>query len=98
MPLPALQRLEWKFEQRRRLLELKRDEFEREIGRHIQLFEQKKGALERKLEEQFESHRRRFEQRLKTQKKKIETQIRRLEEKNGIRLDDEVRFIRTWIE
>ena len=41
MPHPALQRLEWKFEQQRRLLELKRDEFEREIGRHIQLFEQK---------------------------------------------------------
>jgi phosphatidylethanolamine/phosphatidyl-N-methylethanolamine N-methyltransferase len=98
MPLPALQRLEEKFEQQRRLLELKRDEFERGIGRHIQLFEQKKGALERKLEEQFENHRRKFEQRLETQKKKIETRIRRLEEKNGIRLDDEVRFIRTWIE
>jgi phosphatidylethanolamine/phosphatidyl-N-methylethanolamine N-methyltransferase len=98
MPHPALQRLEWKFEQQRRLFELKRDEFEREIGRHIQLLEQKKGALERKLEEQFENHRRRFEQRLETQKKKIETRIRRLEEKNGIRLDDEVRFIRTWIE
>jgi phosphatidylethanolamine/phosphatidyl-N-methylethanolamine N-methyltransferase len=98
MPLPALQRLEWKFEQQRRLFELKRDEFERGIDRHIQLFEQKKGALERKLEEQFENHRRRFEQRLETQKKKIETRIRRLEEKNGIRLDDEVRFIRTWIE
>jgi phosphatidylethanolamine/phosphatidyl-N-methylethanolamine N-methyltransferase len=98
MPLPALQRLEEKFEQQRRLFELKRDEFEREIDRHIQLFEQKKGALERKLEEQFENHRRRFEQRLETQKKKIETRIRRLEEKNGLRLDDEVRFIRTWIE
>src|SRR5262245_60502694 len=94
MPHPALQRLEWKFEQQRRLFELKRDEFEREIGRHIQLLEQKKGALERKLEEQFENHRRRLE----SQKKKIETRIRRLEEKNGIRLDDEVRFIRTWIE
>ena len=32
------------------------------------------------------------------QKKKIEIHIRRFEEKNGIRLDDEVRFIRTWIE
>src|SRR5262245_21978917 len=98
MPLPALQRLEEKFEQQRRLLELKRDEFERQIDRRIQLFEQKKDALERKLEEQFENHRRKFEQRIETQKKKIETQIRRLEERNGIRLDDEVRFIRTWIE
>lgn len=98
MPLPALQRLEKKFEQQRRLFESKRDEFGREIDRHIQLFEQKKGALERKLEEQFESHRRKFEQRFETQKKKIETRIRRLEEKNGIRLDDEVHFIRSWIE
>jgi phosphatidylethanolamine/phosphatidyl-N-methylethanolamine N-methyltransferase len=98
MPLVALQRLEKKFEQHRRLFELKCDEFEKEIGRHIQRFEQKKGALERKLEEQFENHRRKFGQRLETQKKKIESGIRRLEEKNGIRLDDEVRFIRTWIE
>jgi phosphatidylethanolamine/phosphatidyl-N-methylethanolamine N-methyltransferase len=98
MPLPALQRLERKFEQQRRLFELKRDEFEREIGRQIQLFEQKKDALERKLEEQFENHRRKFGQRLETQKKRIETRIRRLEERNGIRIDDEVRFIRTWIE
>jgi phosphatidylethanolamine/phosphatidyl-N-methylethanolamine N-methyltransferase len=98
MPLPALQLLEKKFEQQRRLFESKRDEFGREIDRHIQLFEQKKGALERKIEQQFESHRRKFEQRFETQKKKIETRIRRLEEKNGIRLDDEVHFIRSWIE
>ncbi|HEY7764774.1 MAG TPA: methyltransferase, partial [Aestuariivirgaceae bacterium] len=26
------------------------------------------------------------------------TKIRRFEEKKGIRLDDEVRFIRTWLE
>src|SRR6266581_2913664 len=58
MPLPALQLLEKKFEQQKRLFEVKKGELEREIGRHIQLFEQKK----------------------------------------GIRLDDEVRFIRTWIE
>jgi phosphatidylethanolamine/phosphatidyl-N-methylethanolamine N-methyltransferase len=30
--------------------------------------------------------------------KKIERQIRHFEQKNGIRLDDEVRFIRSWIE
>ena len=98
MPLPALQLLEKKFEQQKRLFEVKKGELEREIERHIQLFEQKKGALERKIEQQFESHRRRFEQRLETQKRKFGVQIRRFEEKNGIRLDDEVRFIRTWIE
>src|SRR2546423_521864 len=30
--------------------------------------------------------------------KKIEKHIRLFEQKNGIRLDDEVRFIRSWIE
>lgn len=98
MPLPALQRLEKKFEQQKRLLELKRGAFEREIERHLERFEQRKGALERKIEQQFENHKKRFGQKFETQKKKIETQIRRLEQKNGIRLDDEVRFIRSWIE
>src|SRR6266849_5727516 len=37
-------------------------------------------------------------QTLQLLKKKIETQIRRFEQKNGIRLDDEVRFIRSWFE
>ena len=98
MPLPALQLLERKLEQQRRLFELKKGAFEREIGRHIQFFEQKKGALERKIEQEFENQIKKFEQRLETQKKKFEIHIRRFEQKNGIRLDDEVRFIRTWIE
>jgi phosphatidylethanolamine/phosphatidyl-N-methylethanolamine N-methyltransferase len=64
MPLPALQLLEKKFEQQKRLFEVKKVELEREIERHIQIFEQKKGAFEKKIEQQFESHRRKFEQRL----------------------------------
>ncbi|SRR6266545_1095922 len=98
MPLPALQLLERKFEKHIRLFELKKGVIERKIERHIQIFEQKKGALEKKIEQQFENHKKKFEQKFETQKKKIETQIRRLEQKNGIRLDDEVRFIRSWIE
>jgi phosphatidylethanolamine/phosphatidyl-N-methylethanolamine N-methyltransferase len=101
MPLPALQLLERKFEQQRRLFELKKGAWEREIGRHIEIFEQKKGALERKIELQFETHRKKIEQKLESQKKKIETQFRRLgrlEQNKGIRLDDEFRFIRSWIE
>jgi len=39
-----------------------------------------------------------FELRKGALERKIETQIRRLEEKKGIRLDDEVRFIRSWLE
>src|SRR5713226_575724 len=98
MPLPALQLLERKFEKQRRLFELKKGELGREIERHILFFEQKKGALERKIEQQFDAHKKKIEQKLETQKKKIETQIRRFEQKNGIRLDDEVRFIRSWFE
>jgi phosphatidylethanolamine/phosphatidyl-N-methylethanolamine N-methyltransferase len=98
MPLPALQLLEQKLEQQRRLFELRKGALERTIEQHIQLFEQRKGALEKKIEHQFETHRKKFEQKFDTQKKKIETRIRRFEQKNGIRLDDEVRFIRTWIE
>src|SRR5215469_13353288 len=71
---------------------------EQKLERQKQLFEQHKDALEKKLEHQFETHRKRFEQKFDTQKKKIETRIRRFEQKNGIRLDDEVRFIRCWIE
>src|SRR5438128_4808789 len=96
MPLPALQLLERKFEKQRRLFELKKGELGREIERHILFFEQKKGAFEKKIEQQFDAHKKKIEQKLETQKKKTEIQIRRFEQKNGIRLDDEVRFIRSW--
>jgi exonuclease VII large subunit len=98
MPLPALQLLEQKLEKQKRLFELRRGALEKTIEQHIQLFEQRKGALEKKIEHQFETHKKKFEQKFDTQKKKIETRIRRFEQKNGIRLDDEVRFIRSWIE
>ena len=98
MPLPALQLLERKFERQRRLFELKKGELGREIERHILFFEQKKGAFEKKIEQQFDAHKKKIEQKLETQKKKIEIQVRRFEQKNGIRLDDEVRFIRSWFE
>jgi phosphatidylethanolamine/phosphatidyl-N-methylethanolamine N-methyltransferase len=68
MPLPALQLIERKFEQQKRLFELKTDALGREIDRHIQL---------------FENHRRRFEQKIETHKKKFEVQIRRFEQRNG---------------
>src|SRR5437867_4015614 len=96
MSLPSLQLLEQELEKQKRRFELRKDAFERRIERHIQLFEQRKGAFERKIEQQFETHKKKFEQKLDTQKKKIETRIRRFEQKNGIRLDDEVRFIRSW--
>jgi phosphatidylethanolamine/phosphatidyl-N-methylethanolamine N-methyltransferase len=50
------------------------------------------------LEKRFEKQIRLFELKRGALERKIGTQIRRFEKKNGIRLDDEVRFIRTWIE
>jgi phosphatidylethanolamine/phosphatidyl-N-methylethanolamine N-methyltransferase len=50
--------------------------------------------LEKKIERQF----RLFELKRGALERKIGTHIRRFEQKNGIRLDDEVRFIRSWIE
>jgi phosphatidylethanolamine/phosphatidyl-N-methylethanolamine N-methyltransferase len=98
MSLPALQLLEKKFEKQRRLFELRRGELERTLERHIAQLEEKKGAFERKIEQQFETQKKRFEQKFESHKKRIGTKIRRFEEKKGIRLDDEVRFIRTWLE
>src|SRR5436305_9623136 len=56
--------------------------------------------LERKFEKQrrlFELKRDELERKIELQKKKLETRIRRFE-KNGLRLDDEMRFIRSWFE
>ncbi len=98
MPLPALQRLERKFEQQIRLFETKKGAIEREIDRHIELFERKKGVLERKIEQKFEAQKKKIGQTIESQKKKIETHIRLFEQKKGLRLDDEVRFFRSWFE
>jgi phosphatidylethanolamine/phosphatidyl-N-methylethanolamine N-methyltransferase len=95
MAILALQNLERELEKQKRRFELKRGALGREIGReierHIQLFERKRGELE----QQFESHRRRFEEKIKRFEAKLDA---KLESKNGIGLNDEVRFIRTWIE
>jgi len=50
------------------------------------------------LEKKFERHMRLFELKKGALERKIETQIRRLEAKKGIRLDDEMHFIRSWLE
>ena len=68
--------------------------FEKKIGRQIRLLEARKNLIERKIERQI----RRFEQKRDGIGRKIEQQIRQFELKKGIRLDDEVRFIRSWIE
>jgi phosphatidylethanolamine/phosphatidyl-N-methylethanolamine N-methyltransferase len=68
--------------------------FEQKIGRQIRILEFRKNVIERKIEKQI----RIFEQKRDGIGKKIEKQIRQFELKRGIRLDDEVRFIRSWIE
>jgi len=68
--------------------------FEQQIERQLRLLEARKYLIERKIERQI----RLFERRRDDIGKKIEDQIRQFERKKGIRLDDEVRFIRSWIE
>ena len=67
---------------------------EKHFEKHIRLFELKRGAIEKKIETQF----RLLELKRGAIEKKIGTHIRRFEQKNRGRLDDEVRFIRSWIE
>src|SRR5580658_10400197 len=68
--------------------------FEQKIGRQLRILEFRKNIIERKIERQI----RLFEQRRNGIGRKIEEQVRQFELKKGIRLDDEVRFIRSWIE
>jgi len=68
--------------------------FERKIERHIRLLEAKRYVIERKIGR----HIRLFEKKRDGIGKKIEEQFRQFERNNGIRLDDEVRFIRSWLE
>ncbi len=68
--------------------------FEQKVERQLRLLELRKNLIERKIERQI----RLFEQKRDGIGKKIEQQIKHFELKKGIRLDDEVRFIRSWIE
>jgi len=68
--------------------------FEQTIERQLRLLELKKTVIERNIGRQF----RLLEQKRDDFGKKIEEQIRQFEQKRGIRLDDEVRFLRSWIE
>lgn len=91
MPIQALQALERKIERQIRLFELKNRAFGRKLERKIATHKQRIG-------QKFDVQRQRIEQKFDAQKKKFESRIRRFEEKKGIRIDDEFRFFRTWIE
>src|SRR6266511_4206869 len=71
---------------------------EQKLEKQKRLFELKRGALERTIERQIQIFERRkdaFEKRIEQQ---FENHKRKFEQKYGVRLDDEVRFIRCWIE
>src|SRR5579872_1809902 len=68
--------------------------FENEIERQLRLLETKKSEIERNIGRSI----RLFEEKRDGLGKKIQHQIRQFERKRGIRLDDEVRFLRSWIE
>src|ERR1700733_2187543 len=72
--------------------------FERKIEQQLRLLEVGKTLIERRIERhirQFEQHREDIGKKIE---QTIEQRIRQFELKKGIRLDDEVRFIRSWIE
>src|SRR5262245_8315976 len=91
MPLQALQVLERKIERQIRLFELKNRAFGRKLERKIATHKQR-------IEEKFDAHKQRFEQKFDAHRKKFESRIRRFEERKRIRIDDEFRFFRSWIE
>src|SRR3984885_13116181 len=68
--------------------------FEKKIGRQLRLLEVRKTIIERKIGRQF----RLFEQKRNGIGKEIDRAIKQFERNKGIRLDDEVHFIRSWIE
>jgi phosphatidylethanolamine/phosphatidyl-N-methylethanolamine N-methyltransferase len=72
--------------------------FERKIEQQLRLLEVGKTLIERRIERhirQFEQHRDDIGKKIE---QTIEQRIKQFELKKGIRLDDEVRFIRSWIE
>jgi len=68
--------------------------FEQTVERQLRLLELRKSLIERNIGRQI----RLFEQKSDGIGKKIEERIRQFERKRGIRLDDEVSFLRSWIE
>lgn len=68
--------------------------FEQTLERQVRLLGAKKYLIERKIGRQI----RLLEQKRDGIGRKIEGQIREFERKRGIRLDDEVRFLRSWLE
>src|SRR5262245_7740250 len=91
MPIQALQVLERKIERQIRLFELRN----RALGRKL---ERKIATQKERIGQKFDAHTLRIEQTFDAHKKKFESHIRRFEQKNGIRIDDEFRFFRTWME
>ncbi len=72
--------------------------FERKIERQLRLLEVGKTIIERKIERHFRQFELRRDDIGKKIERTIEQRIKQFELKKGIRLDDEVSFIRSWLE
>jgi phosphatidylethanolamine/phosphatidyl-N-methylethanolamine N-methyltransferase len=72
--------------------------FEERIERQLRLLELRKTVFERNIGRHIRLFERRRDDIGRKIEEKIEDHIRQFERKRGIRLDDEVRFIRSWIE
>jgi phosphatidylethanolamine/phosphatidyl-N-methylethanolamine N-methyltransferase len=68
--------------------------FEQQIERQLRFLELKKTVIERNIGRQI----RLFERKRDDIGKKIDEQIRQFERRRGVGLDDEVSFLRSWIE
>ncbi len=110
MPMQALEQFEKRIKRFEQIIErniekrvrLFEEQFEQKVEQPFRRIEQKIGENIEKRVRLIEEH---FERKVELpfrrtgQKigRNIETRIRRFEQKNGIRLDDEVRFIGSWI-
>jgi phosphatidylethanolamine/phosphatidyl-N-methylethanolamine N-methyltransferase len=75
------------------------DVLEKELEKHIRRFEMKRDVFGKNIERKIARHRRKIEQEFANQRKRIEIHLRRFEQRRrGIKLDDEVRFLRSWFE
>jgi len=70
---------------------------EKKLEKQRRIFELKKDELERIIEFHFENQRKKLERKLESRRDKGEG-LRSLEPRKGKGLDDEVQFIRTWLE
>jgi phosphatidylethanolamine/phosphatidyl-N-methylethanolamine N-methyltransferase len=71
---------------------------EKQIERQIRRLEIRRGLFGRTIERKFASQRRKIEEEFASQRDKFVVHLRRFDGRKVLRIDDEVRFLRSWIE